>query len=810
MNLRCLPLALACCVFCVLSGTTTAQTQQKPTVKKNVFFGKSKAIRDTKVVLPGPTRESKQTFANPSIEVNNEFFPVEEKGFIPEKAQQTFGEIKAKGPRLHFEGVGNVNNSWPADPNGDVGLNHYVQSVNNSTAVWDKNGELIFGPVDNETFFDAFPGPWHDLWWSDPVFIYDILADRWVFTSMSLNVNQGSYYEMIAVSVDPDPLGEYYCYAYQFENINDYPKLSLWPDGYYITYNIFEFTGKWDFLHSLATAVDRDAMLAGEEEAAMIQFIVEPSSEIAQAFTPLSADFNGTLYSENPTCPLLFAEYIQQGFPWEVNINFYEFLPDWSAPENSIFSNDTVINVEGIFPFFGVSTSAPQPGNFHDVETVNFFMMYPLTYRNFQDYQVLTGCQTLYDGEKHFIRWYEFRNDSLGWYTYQSGNYMPDGASRYMPSMAINGKGDMAMVYTKSSLDINPSICFTGRRAEDPLGVMTISELDIYKGLNYVNNLSNDDRNRWGDYASMMVDPVNDSTFWFTSMYPTEITTRGNWGTRIVAMDLTEATGMPFAFAGPDTTICGFDPFRTSAQAENYSFLLWETSGTGSFVNKHLVNTSYLRSNDDMEDGQVILSLHIEGNIPETQTSDSMTLYFQKAPVVDAGPDATICLQQSYSCQGSIAFADSYYWTCNGTGTFNDSTLIDAIYMPSAGDTNYVRLTLTLHALPVDPCAGEVTDQILLTVKSCLSINDYEELTKLNIYPNPSKGLVTLEASNIQSDACQIQVLSNSGQIIFSGDYSTRNDQLKKQYDFSLLPNGTYFFKLISERKNITTQFIKQ
>ncbi len=76
--------------------------------------------------------------------------------------QDKMGNKKSKGPVLNFEGVENVQGWFPADPNGDVGINYYIQTVNNSFSVYEKSGELVYGPIDNKTIWDNFPGPWDD------------------------------------------------------------------------------------------------------------------------------------------------------------------------------------------------------------------------------------------------------------------------------------------------------------------------------------------------------------------------------------------------------------------------------------------------------------------------------------------------------------------------------------------------------------------------------------------------------------------------------------------------------------------------
>ena len=51
----------------------------------------------------------------------------------------------------NFEGVGNLNFVLPPDTQGDVGPNNYVQMINLSFAIWDKQGNLLYGPVPNTT-----------------------------------------------------------------------------------------------------------------------------------------------------------------------------------------------------------------------------------------------------------------------------------------------------------------------------------------------------------------------------------------------------------------------------------------------------------------------------------------------------------------------------------------------------------------------------------------------------------------------------------------------------------------------------------
>jgi hypothetical protein len=617
---------------------------------------------------------------------------------------------------------------------------------------------------------------------------------------------------MVAVSVSPDPLGEYYCYAYEFESLNDYPKMSMWPNGYYITYNIFTVggMGNWTFSHALVTAVDREAMLNGAEEAVMVQFEIRAPGPLSGRKDIQAADMNGPTLPADEGCWVLIPEYHITGYPWPVNINVFSMEPDWADPMNSTFDSITHFSVEGAFPIWA-TPEAPQPGDFHKVETMIFKLMYPLHYRNLGAYEVMAGCQTMYDGVQHYLRWYEFRKETDQWTIHQSGNYMPDSSSRYDASISVNENGDLAMGFTKSSLEINPSIWLTGRLHDDPPGEMTFGEVELYKGLNYANNYSSaTGRNRWGDYASMMVDPIDNNTFWFTSMYTLEHTNVGNWSTRIVSFKLDEAFDGPLAWAGNDTTLCVYDALYLNATAENYSSLKWESSGDGTFSDDNSLNTAYIRGNDDLENGTVHLCLNLTGYQAGSACSDTMTLYLNKLPEVEAGADDTICCNHSVTLGGEVTFAENYYWSTNGEGEFNDNTLLDAIYTPAPGDTAGEYIVLRLHAEPLFPCTEGDLDSLKLFVEPCIGINEFgHDKFNVQVFPNPSNGIFNLFAVFTEETMPTIKVLDATGRLLFTGLFNTSNNILLQPFDLTQYPDGTFYLQLINGNYSRTIRLIK-
>ena len=100
----------------------------------------------------------------------------------------------------------------------------------------------------------------------DPIVQYDKIANRWVLTQFA--VNSTPFLQCVAVSTTSDATGTYNRYAFSFGNqFNDYPKMAVWPDAYYATFNMFNISTE-SFLGSDACAYDGAAMRSGRAKSA--------------------------------------------------------------------------------------------------------------------------------------------------------------------------------------------------------------------------------------------------------------------------------------------------------------------------------------------------------------------------------------------------------------------------------------------------------------------------------------------------------------------------------------------------------------
>jgi len=436
------------------------------------------------------------------------------------------GGANMPDPIQNFEGVDNVNGVLPPDTEGDVGPNHYVQMVNISFAIWDKNGTLLYGPVDNNTLWDGFGGICETNNDGDPIVLYDHLADRWLMSQFALDF-PNNFHQCIAISETGDPTGAWHRYDFLISEskMNDYPKFGVWPDGYYMAIN--QFDGATSFWAGQGVVVfERDQMLVGNP-ATMVYFD-DPDPDLG-GMLPSHLDS----MTQPPTgSPNYFVQFDDNawGFPQD-QLEIWEFHVDWDTPANSTFTGPTLLPTAAFDSnLCGYSRNCiPQPDTVQRVDAIPDRLMYLLQYRNFDTHESMVVNHTVDAGSDHAgIRWYELRKGAGGWGIHQQGTYAPDDDHRWMGSIAMDGDGNIALGYSVSSNTTYPSIRYSGRLVGDPLGTLPQGETTLIAG----GGSQLHSAARWGDYSTMSVDPTDDCTFWYTQEYY-ETTSSAGWQTRI-------------------------------------------------------------------------------------------------------------------------------------------------------------------------------------------------------------------------------------------------------------------------------------
>ncbi len=522
-------------LFFIIVSSHAQQTVLHPSgIKYEVTHDVSLPLREMQILEPGIQKKRWEETGIPNKffqydwnELNKPVGKNNEKDPVLQKQMGLLGPIHTI---LNFDGIGGKGTIVPPDANGDVGLNYYIQAVNVMFAVYAKTGALLYGPANIRTLWEGFPPP--TVCDGDPIVLYDHLANRWLISNFSLpNYPNGPYYMLIAVSQSEDPLGSWNRYSFKFSDMPDYPKLGVWPDGYYLTANSFT-PGAFKWKGPLTAVLERDAMLTGSS--ARMVFFQQDSALTSM----LPADLDGPAPPAGTPGYFLMAADDALGYDSD-QLQLFQLHADWADTANFTFTGPQIINAAAFdLNMCGNISSGciPQKNTSRKLDALSLHLMQRLQFRDFGSHQSMLINHTV-DAENNDhagVRWYEVRKSSSDWTIYQQGTYAPDARHRWMGSTAMDGNGNIALGYSVSCDTAFPSIGITGRRVGDAPNQMNCIEEIIMAGMG-----SQTGDSRWGDYTSMTVDPSDDETFWYTNQYYA-ITSSMKWNTRIASFKISD------------------------------------------------------------------------------------------------------------------------------------------------------------------------------------------------------------------------------------------------------------------------------
>lgn len=508
-------------LFFVALGFSQEKKIMKATMVTTATYMKEVAPFEGRKLQPAKPREGE---INPKRKAgSNKLVPGKgyPRGIDPLLAKQKNNQNKraGKGPSFLFE----VNSSGraPTDPTGAIGPNHYVSAKNSAFAIHDRSGNEL---VSSTSLSEIFPGETD----GDPVVFYDNFADRFVITQF-----KGAFSNpdglLIAISKGPNPVTDgWYTYQFILDSFPDYPKFSIWSDGYYVTANKNQDAIRDN---EVVYVMERDKMLLGDEESKIIGFPL-PGGNTFGFYSPASFNALGNELPPKGDARIVFYQDDEWEGVSQDALKFWKINVDWSAPSQSTIAEAEEIAVTPFDSVFdgGDFSNLPQPGGAsNNIDVLQGAIMYATNYRRFCGYNsvVLNFAVDIDPVADNIsgIRWYELRQNGDGqpWTVFQEGTYTsPDGKSAWCGSMAMDVFGNIGMAYTTmgtiangATADSFASIRYTGRFAGDAPGTMTIAEQTIVEGTGpQVNGGA-----RYGDYAHLTVDPLDDQTFWHIAEY---------------------------------------------------------------------------------------------------------------------------------------------------------------------------------------------------------------------------------------------------------------------------------------------------
>jgi hypothetical protein len=407
----------------------------------------------------------------------------------------------------------------PSDNALAVGRDHIFQIVNSRYAVftkkgsrYDTTGRVVLGSAPTNSLFAGFGGECELRNNGDAVVKYDQLADRWVVVMpifrRPANDSTGPYSVCYAVSVSPDPLGPYYRYQFKRPLFPDYPRLAVWPDGYYVGTSTSD-----DLIEKHACVADRARMLQGLSATEQCVIVKD-----VNFFNP--ADIDGFNVPPAGAPNLVFAAggtQLKKVFQ-DDGIYYWTFHVDWDTPANTKFSGPTKIPVA---PYHylcdGQLTSCvPQPDTSRRLDAQGDKLMNRVVYRRIGKVESIVALHSVNstDGGGG-VRWYEFQLDSRRKpVLVEQGTYAPDSRFRWMGSIGMDASGNIAMGYSFGGAPSYAGQRFAARLPTDPKGTLGFRESVLVEG-----EAAQAATLRWEDYTSLAMDPSDDCTFWYVGDY---------------------------------------------------------------------------------------------------------------------------------------------------------------------------------------------------------------------------------------------------------------------------------------------------
>jgi len=442
--------------------------------------------------------------------------------------------VPAPAASKNFDGMSFAinGNGHPPDTNGDVGPKYYIQSINTSIAIYRKSdgGEVTHFTFNTFMSQGAFGNLCDTNNFGDPVVLYDSFEDRWVITdfAFTLNgfgdvVNPPGSFQCLAVSKSGDPVtGGWNFYSVNTTGgLGDYPKFGIWPDGLYMSVNMFGYLATDPFLGVRVFAFNKKQMYAGTANPQVVSFNL-PTSE----FTVLPANARLELGTPPAGSPNYFAEVCK----YYNAMSVFKFHVDWTNVAASTFGGEAVSLTATRLADLdtgGGSTDVPSPVN--PLDSIPYRTMMQNQYTNIGAVESLWNVHTVGAGNPVVPgtvsataapRFYQLSvtGGVVAAAATQAFTFSPDANGRFVPSVAVDRAGDMAMGYSVASGTLNPAIRYAGRLAGDAVNSITQTETSLIAGAGTQSGTCGGTCTRWGDYSTMSVDP-DGCTFWFTTEY---------------------------------------------------------------------------------------------------------------------------------------------------------------------------------------------------------------------------------------------------------------------------------------------------
>lgn len=229
-------------------------------------------------------------------------------------------------------------------------------------------------------------------------------------------------------------------------------------------------------------------------------------------------------------------------------------------------------------------------------------------------------------------------------------------------------------------------------------------------------------------------------------------------------------------------------------------------------INSNLVETfsgetDWEQSTFDLKEGQNLINFTFKKNAQGSGGDDCVMVdHLLFPPMADlfvfAGDETTTVFEEPFTPNSCVLYQDELLWSTDGDGTFDDPSLEQPTYFFGTNDMENRHVTLTLTA---NRDGLEQTDSILVTSSSSV---DENSAYSVQVYPNPTHGMLHIKADNIPSGEVVIRLIDGLGRVVFMVERTLNGDVLEEHINTANLRNGLYDLQIIYDGQALNTRVI--
>ncbi len=421
------------------------------------------------------------------------------------------------GQNFTASNYGQDSTATPADANGAVGPNYYVEFINGRVTVFNKaNGAKVQTMTD--LLFWSRAGVTIQRNWdvTDPRVIYDPTVGRWFAsqvdfdTTSAVNIN----HFLLAVSSSADPTGAWTGFSIASDpggnDFADFPTLGLDANGVYLSGDLFD---------------------ANNNPVGPTLLSIPKADLLAQPPSIARRTWLGILNYANRGTILQPAVCLDGGAGGDVlavgdlGLDFQShFTLILSQVENAAGPGSATLPASATIrvPAYTAPPNPAQPNPRLSIDDGDARFS-ALVYRLGDELFATHSTQV---NNRAAIRWY--RIDALNHTPLESGTIADPNLDLFYPSIAANTNGTVVIAYNGSSSSVFISdYAVVGQTVN---GVTTFGSPMLLQSGTASYSDGSFGPSRWGDYSTTTVDPSDPSRFWTIQMFPSGASA---WSTQV-------------------------------------------------------------------------------------------------------------------------------------------------------------------------------------------------------------------------------------------------------------------------------------